>query len=216
VGARGERRRGAPSSDDVEIAAGPRAHVGDPDADREAFAAMSPLLAAEHITLVMARRRSVVAREELLSAAGDLLLSTEDADFVRRVLIILGEQTRVLDVYPLEVLAYCLERRPDLVNTHRFTPFVLNRTELASGRFVVEAPIRIALPLSATMRAMALVGGGAPGYHLYPGGPTEYLLEMGAAGTFSVLLRAEVRRESVVDRITVTVVDDQDEAPDRA
>ncbi len=216
VGGRtGARSQDAPSDEAELVARGPRAKVGDPDTDAASLAAMSVLLAAEHLTVVMAKRRGAVPREALIGEMADLLLASENADFVRRVLAAMGEQERIHDIYPLELLARCLDRRPDLVDTHRFTPFVLNRRELAQAAHPVETPIRLQIPLSATVKALALEGGGAPGYHLYPGAPTEYLIELGAAGTFNFLLRAEVRRESVIDRFTITVVDEPDE-PERA
>lgn len=211
-------RSGTPPGEaagDAPDVVSPRARIGDPTLDAETFAGLSVLLAAEHLDVLMARRRGSVAREALIAEAGDLLLTTEDPAFVRRVLAVLAEQERIHDVYPLEVLAYALERRPDLVDTHRFTPFVLNRAALTATVYRVEEPIRLQIPLSATMKALALEGGGAPGYHLYPGAPAEYVIELGAAGRFSFLLRAEVRRESVIDRITITVEDEAEE-PERA
>ncbi len=53
----------------------------------------------------------------------------------------------------------------------------------------------------------ALDGGGTPGYCFAPGAPGEYILELGAAGTFSLLLRGDVRKQSLVDRIVLRVED---------
>lgn len=209
---RGARERAEESGADA--GGGPRARVGAAGVDARELGAMSVLLAADHLTLLLAQRRGQVPREQLIDEVCTLLLGTESPDFVRKVLAALSEQQRVLDIYPLELLSRALERRPDLVDSHRFTPFVRNRHALATAVFRVEEPITLELPLSAQLKGMALAGGGSPGYHLYPGPPTEYRLELGAPGTFTFLLRAEVRRESVIDRVTVTVEDD--DAPDGA
>lgn len=212
VEGRGQRERSEESGADAR--GGPRARVGAEDLDARELGGMSVLLAADHLALRMAQRRGQVPRAELIEEVCTLLLGTESADFVRKVLAALSEQQRVLDIYPLELLSRALERRPDLVDSHRFTPFVRNRRELESSVFRVEEPIRLELPLAAQLKSMALAGGGSPGYHLYPGPLTQYVLELGAPGTFTFLLRAEVRRESVIDRVTVTVEDD--DTPDGA
>ncbi len=209
---RGQPERSEESG--ADLGGGPRARVGAADVEARELGAMSVLLAADHLSLRMAQRRGQVSRAELIDEVCSLLLGTESADFVRKVLAVLAEQQRVLDIYPLELLSRALERRPDLVDSHRFTPFVRNRHELAAGVFRVEEPIRLELPLAAQLKSMALAGGGSPGYHLYPGSLTQYVLELGAPGTFTFLLRAEVRRESVIDRVTVTVEDD--DAPEGA
>lgn len=209
---RGPRERAEESGADA--GGGPRARLGAADVDARELAAMSVLLAADHLSVRMAQRRGQVPRAELIDEICTSLLATESPDFVRKVLAVLSEQQRVLDIYPLELVSHALERRPDLVDSHRFTPFVRNRQELAAGVFRVEEPIRLELPLAAQLKGMALAGGGSPGYHLYPGPLTQYRLELGAPGTFTFLLRAEVRRESVIDRVTVTVEDD--DAPEGA
>ena len=114
---------------------------------------------------------------------------------------------RIVDIYPLEILAYLLERAPEIMSKHEFRPFVRNRDELVSGQFGVGEPIELRVPLALKMRSFALDGGGNPGYAFAPGPPGVYWLEFGQKGTFAMLLRGEMRRFSYIDRLTLTIHD---------
>ncbi len=184
-----------------------RARVGDLTLDPEGFGGLTALLAFEHLLLLTSKQHRRKARGAIIEEAGELLLSTERPDFVKKVLLRLAEEPRVIDIYPLELMAYVLERRPGFLPGISFTPFIKNRGDLEAEVFQVEEPIRLELPLSARLKAMALEGGGAPGYHLYPGALSEYFVELGEAGRYTLLLRAEVHKESLVDRVTLEILD---------
>ena len=110
-----------------------------------------------------------------------------------------------VDIYPLEVMVYVLDHRPDLLDDVELQPFIRNRQELESKVFDVEDEIQLRMPLNLKMRGFALDGGGSPGYCFAPGGPGEYILEVGDSGRFTLLMRAERRRQSLIDRIAITV-----------
>ncbi|MFO0723434.1 MAG: hypothetical protein U1E65_06620 [Myxococcota bacterium] len=184
-----------------------RARLGDESLDKDELSSLSALLASEHLFLVSARQAKTKPRSVIIEDLGDLLLATGRPDFVKKVLLQMAEAPRILDVYPLELLAYVLERQPRFLPGISFSPFIKNRGDLEAQTWAVEEPIRLELPLQAKLRAMALEGGGAPGYHLYPGPLSEYFVELGAAGRFTLLLRAEIRKESLVDRVTLDVID---------
>lgn len=186
----------------------PRARVGDETLDKAGLSGLSLLLAAEHLGILMAKKRGKQPRASILAEVGDLLLSLERPDFVRKVLTLMAEESRVFDLYPLELLTYYLERSPLYMDGFRVASFIQNKPQIEGARHLVEQPVRLAIPLAAKLKAMALQGGGDPGYHLYPGGPAEYFIELGGGGTFTFQLRAEIRKESLIDRVTITVDDD--------
>ena len=157
--------------------------------------------------VLLAKGRRDHPRAEVLARVGELLIELDRPELVRRLLLEMPDAGRITDIYPLEVLAYVLDRRPDLLLGFEYGAIVLNRSVLERSTFRVEAPISLAVPLSLKMRAFALDGGGTPGYCFSPGAPGEYLFEVGEAGTFSLLLRGDVRKISLVDRLMVEVVD---------
>ena len=184
----------------------PRDRIGDESLDSAALGDLSVLLAAEHLMLRLAKGRGKKPRAELLAEVGDLLLGHPRPEHVKKILAVMAE-LRIVDIYPLEVLAYVLEREPRLLDDCRFDALIKNKRLLQSFVFEVEAPIRLEIPLSAKVRAMALEGGGTPGYHLYPGGLAEYFVELGEEGRWTLLLRAEIHRASVLDRVVLQVRD---------
>lgn len=184
----------------------PRERIGDETLDAASLGDLSVLLAAEHLMLLLAKGRGKKPRAALLAEVGDLLLGHPRPEQVKKILAAMAE-LRIVDIYPLEVLAYVLEREPRLLEDCRFDSLIKNKRLLQAFVFEVEAPIRIELPLSAKVRAMALEGGGTPGYHLYPGGLAEYFIELGDEGSWTLLLRAEIHRASVLDRVVLQVRD---------
>jgi hypothetical protein len=183
--------------------------IGADDVTSEELASMGSLVAARHLMVLLAKKRS--DRGAALAEVGELLIGLDDPLVVRRLLLELPDAGRIVDIYPLEVLAYVVERRPELVPGIVLAPFVTNRAALAATTFTVEAPIRVEVPLALKMKAFALDGGGTPGYCFAPGAPGEYILELGAPGTFSLLLRGDVRKQSLVDRVVLRVEDQPEE-----
>lgn len=185
-----------------------RSRLLDDGVDGATLGAMSVDVAAEYVMLRLARRRSEVARAALLEEVTELLLQLPDERFLRRVLLGLAEAGRIVDIYPLELLFRVRERAPERVPFAKYSPFVKNRVELETQTFLVEAPICFQVPLAMRIRAFALEGGGFPGYAFSPGPPAEYVLELGAPGEFSVLLRGELRKEHWLDRIRLKVAEE--------
>lgn len=183
--------------------------IGDDTVTAPELAAMGSSVAARHLMVLLAKKRA--DRSAALASVGDLLLELGQPTLVRRLLMELPDAGRIVDIYPLEVLAYVLERRPELLDGFDFAPFVENKAELEAQVFEVEAAIRLRLPLALRLRAFALDGGGTPGYCLAPGAPGEYILELGEAGTFSLLLRGELRKKSLIDRLQIRVVEPPEE-----
>jgi hypothetical protein len=181
--------------------------IGDPSVTGEELAAMGTLVASRHLMALLARKRKDTERTALLHEVGDLILGLPDAIAARRVLLGMGEVGRIVDIYPLEVVDYVLGRRPSLLAGYGYGPVILNKAELEARTFEVEEPIHIKVPLSLEMRAFALEGGGSPGYCFAPGPPAEYVLELGGPGRFSILVRGEVRRKSLLDRAILTIAD---------
>lgn len=181
----------------------------DDGVDGAALGAMSADVAAEYVMLRLARRRKQVERAALLEEVSALLLGVSDDRALRRILLGLQDAGRIVDVYPLELLFRIRERAPDRVPFARYSPFVKNRAQLESELHRVESPIRFQIPLAMRIRAFALEGGGFPGYVFSPGPPAAYDLELGEAGTFTVLLRGELRKEHWLDRIRLKVVDSE-------
>jgi hypothetical protein len=184
-----------------------RDRVGDETVDANALGEMTVLLAAEHLMILLGKRRQKTSRAALLAEVGDLLLGHPRPDLVKKILMAMADIGRPIDIYPLEVMAYVLERDPRLVWDARFGAVIKNKRELEGSVFAVEEAIRLEIPLSAKVRAMALEGGGSPGYHLYPGALAEYFVELGDEGRWTILLRAEIHKEMILDRVVLEVRD---------
>lgn len=181
--------------------------IGDESVTSAELAEMGSLVAARHLMVLLAKGRGKRERAEVLGQVGELLIGLDRPDQVRRLLLELPDAGRIVDIYPLEVLIYVLDRRPDLLRGFEYGAIVLNKSALEASTFRVEEPIAVRVPLSLKMRGFALDGGGAPGYCFSPGPPGEYHLEVGEAGRFSLLLRGDVRKVSLVDRLTIAVAE---------
>jgi len=179
--------------------------IGDESVDIETLRSMGGVMVAEHLMILLAKRRAQVERSEALAEVGDLLIGLEEPTKVKRVLLEMPTVAPTVDIYPLEVMVYVLDHRPDLLDDVELQPFIRNRQELESKVFDVEDEIQLRMPLNLKMRGFALDGGGSPGYCFAPGGPGEYILEVGDSGRFTLLMRAERRRQSLIDRIAITV-----------
>jgi hypothetical protein len=155
----------------------------------------------------LADRRANEPRDQVLASIGDLLLAHPSKPAVKKILFDMPDAGRIVDIYPLEILIYVLEREPGLLPDMAFEPFIRNKVKLEAAVFEVEQPIRIEVPVLMRVRAFALLGGGSPGYCLQPGAPDEYLLELGDAGTFTFALRGELRGRSLIDRVTLRIID---------
>jgi hypothetical protein len=204
VDGQGDERRHDPEAEARLLGEG---RLGDPTVTSAELASMGALVAARHLMTLLARRRRDVGRAEVVDEAARLLLGLEDPRLARRLLLDMGDAGRIVDVYPLEVLAEVMRRRPDWLEGLRFGPVVENAAELRGRVFGVEERVPLQVPLALRLKAFALEGGGAPGYCLAPGPPGLYHLELGAAGRFCLLLRGEVRREHRVDRVILHVED---------
>lgn len=179
---------------------------GDESLSPEALVELSPSIIAEHLMALLANRRAAHPRAEVLAQVGDLVLQLEHPDVVRRALLAMREAGRIVDIYPLEVMIYVMERRPELVPRIAFTPFVLNKDELEARTFAVEEEISLRFPLALRLRGLALQGGGSPGYCVAPGPPGRYIIELGDEGRFTLLLRGEVKRKGLIDRLSLQIV----------
>lgn len=179
--------------------------LGDPTVTARELAHMGTHVAARHVMVRLAMDRADRPRTELIAETGALLIALERPDLVRRLLLELPDAGRIVDVYPLEVLAYVLEHRPDLLPEFSFGRIVLNRQALEASTFAVGETIELEVPLALKMRAFALEGGGSPGYDFAPGAPGTYELEFGAPGTWRILIRGDVRGFGVVERLTLRV-----------
>lgn len=186
--------------------------VGDERVTSEELASMGSRVAAHHLMVLLAKKRHERARESVLSEVGDLLIGLGRPHAVRRILLDMPDAGRIVDVYPLEVLAYVYARRPDLLPDIELGPIVTNKAELEAARHLAGEVILIKVPLSLKMRGFALEGGGTPGYCFQPGAPAEYRLELGAGGTFHLLVRGDVRKKILIDRVVLRV-DDPPETP---
>jgi hypothetical protein len=137
-----------------------------------------------------------------------LALGEQRPDAVKKILLALGDAGRIVDLYPLELLIYVLERRAELLPGISCGNFIKNKPELEAKVWVVEEPVTIKLPINVRIKAFALEGGGSPGYCLQPGPPDAYVLEFGDAGSFSAAFRGEMRDRTLVDRVRLTIRDD--------
>jgi hypothetical protein len=208
----GPRPREEHDPDHEQAAAqlGGEGRIGDPALEPEAFGAMGSLIAARHLMALLARKRKAIERPALLAEVGDLLLAQKDPASIRRILLQMGEVGSIVDIYPLEVLDYVLQKRPDVLPGFDYGPVILNKTELEARTFAVEEVIAIKVPLSLRMRAFALEGGGEPGYCFAPGPPAEYHLEVASPGPIRVLVRGEIRKKSLIDRAILTIAEGPD------
>jgi hypothetical protein len=184
--------------------------IGDPTLAGEEFASLGSLVAARHVMALLARKRKDLPRTELLAEVGDLLLAQKDPTSIRRILLQMGEVGSIVDIYPLEIMDYVLQKRPEVLPGFEYGPVVLNKDELEARTFAIEEVVRIKVPLSLRMRAFALEGGGEPGYCFAPGPPAEYHLEVASAGLFRVLVRGEIRKKSLLDRVILRIAEGPD------
>lgn len=181
--------------------------IGDESVTAKELSEMGSLVAARHLMVLLAKNRGQKDREAVLAQVGNLLIELERPELVRRLLLEMPDAGRIIDIYPLEVLNYVLRKRGDLLPGFEVGEIVLNKDVLELSTFRVEEPIAVRVPLSLKMRAFALDGGGAPGYCFSPGAPGEYLLELGEAGRFTLILRGDVRKTSLVDTVQIEVED---------
>jgi hypothetical protein len=201
----GGQSRHQPSNQ--EVVAELRGKLGDPDLDLPALRGLSNQLLAEHLMILLANNRSKQTRAKVVADMGELILQLDQRDRINKLLALMPQVGRIVDIYPLEVLVYLLERAPEYLTKHDFEPFVRNRDALMAGSFAVGDSIEIKVPLALKMRAFALDGGGNPGYTFAPGPPGAYFVEFGQAGCYPLLLRGEIRRQSHIDRFTLQIHD---------
>jgi hypothetical protein len=177
--------------------------IGDESVTARELMSMGSLVAARHLMVLLAKKRKGLERRRIIEDVGNLLIEINQAQVVRRLLLEMTDAGRIVDIYPLEVLAYVLEQRSDLVPGFDFGAIVQNKAEIEAGVFEVDETISIKVPLSLKMRGFALEGGGAPGYFFGPGAPAEYHLEIGEPGAYCLLLRGDLRKLSLIDRVKV-------------
>lgn len=176
--------------------------IGEPSVTPDELMAMGPLVRARHLMTLLARRRRDVPRETVLKEAGDLLLGIDPAE-AKRLLLTMGEAGRIVDVYPLEVLVYVLEKKP--LPGVSFGPIIQNKRGLEAATFTPDQVLRLKIPLAMRIKGLALEGGPMPGYCFAPGPPGAYHLQFDEVGEFSLILRGEQRRKVVLDRLRITV-----------
>lgn len=168
---------------------------------------MGNLIATRHLLALLAKRRTDRPRAEVIDEVASLLLALEEGPYARRLLLQMAEIGRIVDIYPLEVMVRIMERAPAALPGVQFGPIVLNATDIEARTWPVGEVVELRVPLNLRMKGFALEGGGSPGYAFAPGPPAAYWLEIGAAGTYSLLVRGEVRKSIRVDRVTVNVAD---------
>ena len=195
----------SPSGGEPEVFGEDR--IGDPTVTAGELARMGNLVATRHLLTLLAMRRSKVSRDEVVQEVADLLLALDDGPAARRLLLQMAEVGRIVDIYPLEVMVRMMERDPTAMPKTRFAPVILNAVQVEGVRWSVGEVIPLKVPLNLRLKGFALEGGGTPGYALAPGPPARYELEIGAAGTFRLLFRGDVRREARVHRVVVEVRD---------
>ncbi len=179
--------------------------LGDPSVTSEELRAMGSLMAGRHLMTLLAKRRTGLARADLIREVGELLLGMEDGPWARRLLLQMGDAGRIVDIYPLEVMAWLLENHPGSVDRAEFGSVVLNKDRLQAQTHAVGGLIVFKVPLSLKMKAFALEGGTAPGYIMAPGPPARYLLEVHEPAQVTVLVRGDIRRTSFLDRVRLNV-----------
>ncbi|MEQ9501916.1 MAG: hypothetical protein RIT81_33900 [Deltaproteobacteria bacterium] len=179
--------------------------IGDPNVTAEALMQMGSLVRARHLMTLLARRRGQIERAALVAEVGDLLLALDPAE-ARRLLFSMTQAGRIVDVYPLEVFDYVHQRRA--LADVEYGPVVKNKDDLEGRAFTPDDVIRLELAaLAVRLQALALEGGPTPGYCLAPGPPGRYHLQFDAAGTFSLLLRAQIRKKTRLERLRIRVED---------
>jgi hypothetical protein len=181
--------------------------IGDASVTAPELMRMGSWIGARHLMVLLAKLRKDRPRAAVIAHVGDLLIETAEPAIVRRLLLEMTDAGRIVDVYPLEVLAYVLERRADLVEGFAFGRVILNKEALESTPFSVDDTIILKVPLSLKMRQFGLEDTGTPGYWFAPGPPGEYHFEVGQGGTFRVIVRGDIRKESLVDRVAIRVED---------
>lgn len=184
-----------------------RGRLGDPNLDADTMRGLNSSLLAEHLMILLANKRARQKRTQVLAEIGDLILGLNQKERINKILALMPQVGRIVDIYPLEILAYLLEQAPEIMSKHEFRHFVRNRDELLASRFDVGEPIELRVPVALKMRGFALSGGGNPGYAFAPGPPGVYWLEFGGVGSFELLLRGEMRRVSYIDRLTLHIHD---------
>ncbi|MBI4820094.1 MAG: hypothetical protein HY791_27710 [Deltaproteobacteria bacterium] len=198
-----EARRHPKGRSELDERLEPRNH---PEADSsEALSQLSAGSLADRLVFLLARNRRFAPREAVLDQVTQLVVAIDRPELVQRALLTMGGP--IVDIYPLELLARVAKAAPELVPKVSFEPFVKNRAILEAARFFVEDPIRFDLPIALKLRAFALDGGGYPGYCLSPGAPGEYVLEMAGSGLYPVLLRGDLHKKAVIDRIVLQIAE---------
>lgn len=186
--------------------------VGDPSIAAAELRRMGNVLATQHLFILLARGGD--DRGATIDRIADLLVGLDDGPYARRLLLQVGEAGRVVDIYPLEVMARIMERAPGLLPRTEFGPVITNAAEVRGRTWPVGETIPLSVPLNLRLTAFAIDGGASPGYTLAPGPPAAYDLELGASGVYRLLFRGEVRRISRVDRLTVRVENPPPLAPE--
>lgn len=187
--------------------------LGDPSVTPEELRRMGSLIAGRHLMTLLARRRGDTSRAEVIREVAELLLGMDDGPWARRLLLQMAECGRIVDVYPLEVLAYLVERHPGAVDRAAWGKVVLNKALLEAQTHAVGGLVVLKVPIALRMKAFALEGGASPGYVLAPGPPAHYLLEVHDAGAFTILVRGDVRGTSLLDRVHLTVAEAPESEP---
>lgn len=183
------------------------ARLGDPSITSDELRAMSSLMAGRHLMTLLSKRREGFARADLIREVGELLLGMDDGPWARRLLLQMVDAGRIVDIYPLEVMAWLIENHPGSVDRADFGSVVLNKAVLENRTHAVGGIIVFKVPLSLKMKAFALEGGTAPGYVMAPGPPARYLLEVHAPAEVTVLVRGDIRKTSFLDRVRLNVED---------
>lgn len=152
--------------------------------------------------------RSLGARADRLRQAARLVLDIGRPEVASGLLRTLHRQTRIADIYPLELEAYLVERRAEWFGEHRWG-LLKNLDEVSASIWAPGAPIPLAVDLRARVTGFALDGGGAPGYALYPGDPATYWLEIDRPGSFPCLLKGSIQGKTRLERFLVVIADSQ-------
>ncbi len=159
--------------------------------------------AARHLMALLARGRS--DRAATIEQAIQLLRDVGDPHWARRILLMMEHAGRIVDIYPLELMAEIVERWPGYLPQVVTEPLILNRDAIAASVHEVGAVIALKVPLSAKLKSFALKGGGRPGYVFAPGPPATYLLEVHEAGRFEFLLLGELKRARRLDKVQLQI-----------
>ena len=181
--------------------------VGADDVTPDELREMGSMMACRHLMARLAKGSKDRPRGEVIREVAELLLRMEDVAHARRLLLQMAEAGRIVDIYPLEVMTYLVETHPGILSCVAMGSIVLNKPELEDRAFEVEEIIQIRAPLALRMRAFAIEEGKSPGYCFAPGPPGSYHLELAQAGVFTLQVRGEIRRKSLIDRVTLKVVD---------